>query len=205
MKNFRLLFMIAGFGALALTAGFADDQSGSSSPTAPAEKHAAKSEDRPTGDGQTAPSRSDRESADSKHADDKKAGSHSSAKTVSAGKARPTIAPRANPRPPQPASAGSAPPADKPAVNARAKAEPPGADGFPLPGQNKPIAAAKTGPTLSPAENVHHTPLAGLSAPPPPKQVIPHTGPAPAVIGGAATSTTRTTAALSGTGIKRKP
>jgi hypothetical protein len=205
MKTARLLFMIVGFGALTLALSVADDAPKPPPQPAPAQKHAETSGDRPADDGQGAQSRSDKGQADSKHPDDNKADRPPSQKISPAGKARTTTGPHAGLRSPQPAQASGVHPGDRPVNDTATRNTTPSAAGLPSLGLNKPAVAAKAGSTINPTGSFRSLPLAGLSTPPPPKQVVPHTGPGPATIGGPANSSARTTAVLDGTGMKRKP
>jgi len=204
MKTVRLLFAIVGLGLGATGLGLAEETARPASAAMRPQKEAATDPESPSVQGNGNQPNAGRESVRSKRPSEKGEG-----KTAS-GKSDGTNQTKTNPQ--GRAVLGRTPPFAAPA-------EPPGgksagevptqrASGTTLSPPGRGVRASPGGTTTGSAanemENQSRPPGAGLARPLPKAELVKRRGPGTAVIGGVAMSNVKSTAALSGTGMRQR-
>jgi hypothetical protein len=204
MRTAHFLSLLAGFGALALGSAFADESAQPLPQPAPSDNRSKPTSERPPVEGSSAQPGFGGEQRDAKSLEDQPEGRLASRRGSQSGTGA-TARHQPGSKLPQPLQV----PGQHPGANGTAHAQTKGAEGnaadLHRPRLNTPAGSAKAGSALNKMEGQPRLPVAGLSTPAPRNQVVPRLGPGPAIIGGFANSSARSTAALNGTGMKHKP
>lgn len=205
MTTARFFFTIFGFGALTLGLSVAGETSNQAGELAPSENRATTIRDSLSDQEHAVQPGAGPERVDGKPMDDHRVESHPSRKGSQTGGAKTTAMARSDPKVSQPFQGNGKHPDEERTNNARTKSSSGVAAGLHQAGLNPSARIAKAGPMIDPIANHRGVPVGGLSVSPPPNQVVHFRGPGPAIIGGPANSSTTSTAALNGTGMKHKP
>jgi hypothetical protein len=180
MKTVRFLFAIVGLGALTLGPGFAQ----------------------PSGAPEKAPYLS---RPDGKRWDQQQGESHASGTSSRAGGTRAAAKGHAGPKLPQLFQGNGGRPGQKPTNNARSKSISGHGAELHRPGLNQSAGGAKAGSMINEMESRRRLFALGLSGAPPPSLALRYRGHGLALLGGSALSSAGNTAAINGTGMRRKP
>lgn len=191
MKSNSFLLITIGLAALTIGPGFADEAPNQERDPLPAEKIVNAARDSLPGTERDRLIRAG-----------KRDGSHTSAQDRLSGK-RPSGDSRLTR--PQPLWINSPHPSDQRINKPQSKSLPGSIPGLSQPVLNKPASAAKTATSLTQMASHRDPPVAGLSTPHPPNQIVPRRGPGPAIVDGSVNLNARNTAVLNGTGMKHRP
>jgi hypothetical protein len=199
MKMLRFLFAAVGFGALCLGLSLAAEASDPPRQPASSETRVKGAVDRPADPGQKDQPLAGREQAVGKqsgHKPEERPVPESATKTDKRHPGR---------KPPLPLQGKDENAAGEPTRNAQTTTASANAAGPHRPVLNTSAGTVKAGTTINKTQDHLGWPLARLSSPAPPSQVVAHRGPGTAIIGGPAGSSARNTAVISGTSVKHRP
>jgi hypothetical protein len=205
MKTPCFLFAMVGFGALTLGLSLAAEPSDAPRRPAPSQNRGQASGDRSADQGQREQPRAGGERAYGTPSDHKPDGGPASGKSALTKGTKTTDKRHPGSKQPQPLQSKGEHPGEKQADHVRTTTAFLNPAAPYQPALIPTTGTSKTASTINTMEDHRGLRVAGVSSHPTPSQVVPHRGPGPAIIGGLAASSTRSTAVINGTVMRHRP